>query len=73
MSSFIPDMWILKLLVKIKPIIILILFLVFLLIFGLPSYSSYTNYDTFVKSSKLEAEPLASPALTICVEPVREI
>ena len=63
-------MILIKILIKLKPLIILALFLVFLLIFGLPAYRSFTNYDVFIKESKILPKPLPAPAMTICFEPV---
>ena len=60
----------LKLLVKLKPFVIILLFIVFLGVFGLPAFKTFTSYDVFVKESKKDPEPLLAPAITICLEPV---
>ena len=51
-------MLLLKLFLKLRPIIVIFLFVAFLLVFGLPSYT------------KLSSGQIDSPAITICVDPV---
>ena len=64
-------MLILKLFLKIRPMIVVVLFIVFLLVFGLPSYKKLIKEDVLIKETKLKSHPINSPAITICVNPVR--
>ena len=63
-------MLLLKLFLKLRPIIVVFLFVAFLLVFGLPSYTKLIRQDIFIKETKLSSEPIDSPAITICVDPV---
>ena len=63
-------MLLLKLFLKLRPIIVIFLFVAFLLVFGLPSYTKLIRQDIFIKETKLSSGPIDSPAITICVDPV---
>ena len=49
-----------------------ILFLSYLVIFGIPSYNEYIKYDILTRETKTPSSPLESPAVTVCVDSVRE-
>ena len=66
------NMWLVKLLPKLQPFVAISLFIAFLLVFGLPAFSKFTKMETYIKETHLESVPLKTPAITICVEPVRE-
>ena len=61
-----------KLISKLQPFVVLALFLAFLLVFGLPAYDKYTSYEVYIKESVIDVvEGINSPAMTICVDMVR--
>ena len=53
-----------------KFIIWLVLFFTFLFVFGKPAYMDYNRFKVMVDESKEDSQPLMTPAMTICVEPV---
>ena len=66
------NMWLMKLISRLQPCVILALFMAFLLIFGLPAYDKYTSYEVYIKESVIDVvEGMNSPAMTICVDMVR--
>ena len=66
------NMWLMKLISSLQPCVILALFMAFLLIFGLPAYDKYTSYEVYIKESEIDVvEGINSPAMTICVDMVR--
>ena len=60
-----------KILVHLQPVVILSLFVSFVLVFGLPAYQKYVSYEVYIKETHIEKEALTAPAMTICVEMVR--
>ena len=67
------NMWLMKLISRLQPCVVLALFMAFLLIFGLPAYDKYTSYEVYIKESVIDVvEGLNSPAMTICVDMVRQ-
>ena len=66
-------MWLMKLIPRLQPIVILILFIAFLWIFGIKAYNKYRSYEVYIKETVVEyPEGLEAPAMTICVDAVRE-
>ena len=66
-------MRLLKLIPRLQPIVILILFIAFLWIFGINAYQKYRSYEVYIKETVVEyPEGLEAPAMTICVDAVRE-
>ena len=66
-------MWLMKLIPRLQPIIVLILFIAFLLIFGINAYKKYKSYEVYIKETVVEhPEGLEAPAMTICVDAVRK-
>ena len=66
-------MWLKKLIPRLEPFVCLTLFIFFLLIFGIPAYTKYRTYEVYVKETVVEVvDGLKSPAMTICVDLVRE-
>ena len=66
-------MWLMKLFPRLQPIVILILFIVFLWIFGIKAYKKFRSYEVYIKETVVEyPEGLEAPAMTICVDAVRE-
>ena len=63
---------IIKILQTSQPALVVILFLSFLFIFGIPSYNEYIKYDILTRETKTPSSPLESPAVTVCVDSVRE-
>ena len=64
-------MWLMKLISRLQPFVVLALFIAFLLIFGIPAYNKYTTYEVYIKETVVDyVEGLNSPAMTICVEMV---
>ena len=62
-----------KLIPRLQPIIVLILFIAFLLIFGINAYKKYKSYEVYIKETVVEhPEGLEAPAMTICVDAVRK-
>ena len=53
-----------------KFIIWLVLFFTFLFVFGKPAYKDYNRFKVMVDESTAEPQPLLTPAMTVCVEPV---
>ena len=53
-----------------KFIIWLVLFFTFLFVFGKPAYKDYNRFKVMVDESTAEPQPLLTPAMTICVDPV---
>ena len=64
-------MHIVKILIHLQPVVILSLFIAFILVFGLPAYQKYISYEVYIKETHIEKEALTAPAMTICVEMVR--
>ena len=66
-------MWLMKLFPRLQPIVILILFIAFLWIFGIKAYKKFRSYEVYIKETVVEyPEGLEAPAMTICVDAVRE-
>ena len=63
-------MVLLKLIVKLQALFALALFVTFLVVFGYPALTTFIKYDVYVKETHLKSEPLPSPAVTICMQPV---
>ena len=53
-----------------KFIIFLILFFTFFFAFGKPAYREYNRFKVVVDETTAEPQPLLTPAMTVCVEPV---
>ena len=53
-----------------KFIMWLVLFFTFLFVFGEPAYKDYNRFKVMVDESTAEPQPLLTPAMTICVDPV---
>ena len=47
------------------------LLIAFLFNFGIPSYQDYIRFGVFIREYKIHSLPLKSPAVTVCVEPVK--
>ena len=60
-----------KILIHLQPVVILSLVIAFILVFGLPAYQKYISYEVYIKETHIEEEALTAPAMTICVEMVR--
>ena len=60
-----------KILIHLQPVVILSLFIAFILVFGLPAYQKYISYEVYIKETHIEKKALTAPAMTICVEMVR--
>ena len=63
-------MLLVKLIVKLQPLFALSLFVTFIIVFGYPALTTFIKYDVYVKETSLKSEPLPSPAITICMQPV---
>ena len=62
-----------KLIPRLQPIVVLILFIAFLLIFGINAYNKYKSYEVYIKETVVEhPDGLEAPAMTICVDAVRK-
>ena len=66
-------MLLVKLIVKLQPLIAFALFVTFIAVFGWPALTTFIKYEVFIKESHLNPEPLPSPAVTICMEPVQQL
>ena len=53
-----------------KFIILLVLFFTFFFAFGKPAYRDYNRHKVVVDETTEEPQPLLTPAMTVCVEPV---
>ena len=53
-----------------KFIILLVLFFTFLVAFGIPAYRNYNRFKVVIDETTEEPQPLLTPAMTVCVEPV---
>ena len=63
-------MLLIKLIVKLQPLFALALFITFIVVFGYPALTTFIKYDVYIKETHLKSEPLPSPAITICIQPV---
>ena len=53
-----------------KFIILLVLFFTFLLAFGKPAYMDFNRFKVMVDETTVEPQPLLTPAMTVCIDPV---
>ena len=67
------EMWLMKLIPRLQPIVVMILFIAFLLMFGLNAYKKYRSYEVYIKETVVESpKGLEAPAMTICVDAVNK-
>ena len=66
-------MWLIKLIPRLQPFVVLSLFIAFLLVFGLQAFKKYRSYEVYIRETVIETKGLEAPALTICVEGVRKL